>query len=88
MKAILTFHSIDARGSVLSFPPATFARMIAEILDSDVNICSLDQLLSPNIDNALAITFDDGMRSVYKNALPVLKDAKVPSHLYLSLIHI
>ena len=84
MKAILTFHSIDDRGSVLSFPPATFARMIAEILDGDVTICSLDQLLSPNIDNALAITFDDGMRSVYNNALPVLKDANVPSHLYLT----
>tara|TARA_R110002111_G_scaffold77918_1_gene123668 strand:- start:1332 stop:2054 length:723 start_codon:yes stop_codon:yes gene_type:complete len=84
MKAILTFHSIDERGTVLSFPPATFARMIREILEGDVKICSLDQLLSPDTDNALAITFDDGMRSVYKNALPVLKDANVPSHLYLT----
>lgn len=84
MKAILTFHSIDDRGSVLSFPPATFAKMITEILDGDVTICTLDQLLSPDIDNALAITFDDGMRSVYNNALPVLKDANVPSHLYLT----
>jgi peptidoglycan/xylan/chitin deacetylase (PgdA/CDA1 family) len=84
MKAILTFHSIDDRGTVLSFSPATFARMIREILEGDVEICSLDQLLSPDTDNALAITFDDGMRSVYKNALPVLKDANVPSHLYLT----
>jgi len=84
MKAILTFHSIDDRGTVLSFPPATFARMIEEILEGGVKICSLDQLLCPETDNALTITFDDGMRSVYENALPILKDANVPSHLYLT----
>lgn len=84
MKAILTFHSIDDRGTVLSFPPETFARMINEILEGGVNICSLDQLLSPETDNAVAITFDDGMRSVYQNALPVLKDVEAPSHLYLT----
>ena len=53
MKAILTFHSIDERGTVLSFPPATFARMIREILEGDVKICSLDQLLSPDTDLSL-----------------------------------
>jgi len=84
MKAIITFHSIDDRGSVLSFPPATFAKMITEMLNDGITICSLDQLLSPAIDNAIAITFDDGMRSVYQNALPVLKDANVPSLLYLT----
>lgn len=84
MKAILTFHSIDDGGTVLSFPPETFARMIEQILEGGVNICGLDQLLSPDTDNALAITFDDGMRSVYENALPVLKAANVPSHLYLT----
>lgn len=84
MKAILTFHSIDNRGTVLSFPIETFARLIKELLEGGVNICSLDQLLIPKTDNAVAITFDDGMRSVYLNALPVLKDAKAPSHLYLA----
>lgn len=84
MKAIITFHSIDDSGSVLSFPPATFARMITELLDSNVAICTLDNLLRPDVDSAVTITFDDGMHSVYKNALPVLKDMNVPSHLYLT----
>lgn len=84
MKAILTFHSIDDRGTVLSFPAATFRKMVNEILEGGVKICGLDELLKPETDNAVAITFDDGMRSVYENALPVLKDANVPSHLYLT----
>lgn len=84
MKAIITFHSIDTRGTVLSFSPETFARLVTELLDSGITICTLDKLLEPDTDHAVTITFDDGMRSVYENALPVLKDAKVPSHLYLT----
>jgi peptidoglycan/xylan/chitin deacetylase (PgdA/CDA1 family) len=84
MKAIITFHSIDDRGTVLSFPPSKFSEMVTDLLDSEIAICTLDKLLSPDTDNAVAITFDDGMHSVYEHALPVLKDAKVPSHLYLT----
>ena len=84
MKAILTFHSIDDSESVLSFSPATFERMLNDILRADIRICTLDELVRPEVDNALAITFDDGMQSVFENALPLLRDAKVPSHLYLT----
>lgn len=84
MKAILTFHSIDDSGSVLSFSPATFERMLHDILRAGIKVCTLDELICPEINNALAITFDDGMQSVFENALPLLKDAKVPSHLYLT----
>ena len=84
MKAIITFHSIDNRGTVLSFPPETFAGLVSDLICRGVTICTLDQLLNPEVDNAVAITFDDGMRSVYENALPILRDAKVPAHLYLT----
>lgn len=84
MKAIITFHSIDDSGAVLSFPPALFADMINGFLVKGISICSLDDLLLPETDNAVAITFDDGMRSVYESALPVLRAANVPSHLYLT----
>ena len=84
MKAILTFHSIDDSGSVLSFPIAKFEQLVNQLSCSDITICPLDELLEPNIDNALAITFDDGMISVFEHALPILRNANVPSHLYLT----
>lgn len=84
MKAIITFHSIDDRSSVLSFPPETFADLVSGLIHRGVTICTLNQLLSPDVDNAVALTFDDGMRTVYENALPILRDAQVPAHLYLT----
>jgi len=88
MKAIITFHSIDDRGTVLSFPPAMFADMINSLLVKGISICTLDKLMLPETDNAVTLTFDDGMQSVYKNALPVLSGAHVPAHLYLTTGHI
>jgi len=68
----------------LSFSPEMFADMVGCFLNNGISICTLDHLLLSETDNAVTITFDDGMQSVYKNALPVLADAKVPSHLYLT----
>jgi peptidoglycan/xylan/chitin deacetylase (PgdA/CDA1 family) len=84
MKAILTFHSIDDSGSVLSFRPSMFAELVQGILASGIAICGLDELLGAECDNAVTLTFDDGMRSVFENALPVLREAQVPAHLYLT----
>ncbi len=88
MKAILTFHSIDDRETVLSFPPSAFADMINSFQIQGISIVTLDKLIRPETDNAVTLTFDDGMQSVYKNALPVLSDIKVPAHLYLTTGHV
>jgi len=84
MRAILTFHSIDEAGTVLSFPPATFAKLLAALHDSGMPVCDLDTLLAPDTQHGIALTFDDGMRSVFTQALPVLRDFKVPAHLFLT----
>lgn len=84
MRAILTFHSIDNTGTVLSYPPSTFARLLAALRGSDMPLCDLDTLLDPGTTRGLALTFDDGMRSVFTNALPVLRDYAVPAHLFLA----
>ena len=84
MKAILTFHSIDDSGTVISYPPRQFARLL-EILDKkNIPVCDLDTLLRPETPSGMAITFDDGMRSVYENALPVIRDHGIPAHLFLT----
>ncbi len=82
MRAILTFHSIDDSGSVLSYPVKTFARLLASIAESGIPVLDLDQLCDGT--EGVTITFDDGMRSVRENALPVLREFGFPSHLFLT----
>ncbi len=81
MRAILTFHSVDDSGSVISFSPATFAALV-EAVGRRHAIVDLDALLDGA--EGVAITFDDGMRSVLQHALPVLGAHGVPAHLFLT----
>lgn len=84
MRAILTFHSIDDSGSVLSYPPRAFAELIAALHAAELPICDLDTLLAPTTRRGVALTFDDGMRSVFTHALPVLREHASPAHLFLT----
>ena len=84
MRAILTFHSIDDSGSVVSYAPDTFARLLAALAEARMPVCDLDTLLAPATTRGVAITFDDGMKSVHTHALPVLRDHGVASHLFLA----
>ncbi len=84
MKAIITFHSIDDSGSVLSFPPKAFANLLDCLAASNIPVINLTELLDSNTSNGVALTFDDGMKSVYTEALPVLREHNVPAHLYLT----
>ncbi len=84
MYAILTFHSIDDKGSVISYSPQLFGMLLDALARKNIPVLDLDTLLAPGIRKGVAITFDDGMRSVYRNALPVLRDYGVPAHLFLA----
>lgn len=84
VRAILTFHSIDDSGSVLSFPAAKLEALLACLERASMPVMDLDALLAPGTRRGVALTFDDGMRSVHANALPVLRDHAVASHLFLA----
>lgn len=84
MKAIITFHSIDPSQSVLSFHPDNFLRLIQSIVDMSLPICTLKTLLQDNCERGITLTFDDGMLSVFTHALPIIKDFKIPAHLFLT----
>lgn len=84
MKAIITFHSIDDMQSVLSFHPDKFSAMVQSLATKGVPIVTLETLLHENTTHGICITFDDGMESVYTHALPVIKDYKIPAHLFLT----
>lgn len=81
-RAILTFHSIDDSRSVLSFPPHRFAALLRGLSDARVPVLSYPELLSA--ERGVALSFDDGFRSVHRHALPVLREHRVPSHLFLA----
>ena len=84
MRAILTFHSIDDSGSPLSYPPKTFFRLLSAFDRCDIPILDLDTLLRPETAFGVALTFDDGVRTVFAEALPILRSYSVPAHLFLT----
>lgn len=84
MYAILTFHSIDDKGSVISYSPRHFALLLEVLARKNIPVLDLDTLLTPGTLHGVAITFDDGMRSVHRAALPVIRDHGVPAHLFLT----
>ena len=84
MRAILTFHSIDDSGSVVSCSPKNFTLLLAALVESKIPVLDLETLLSPDTRHGVAITFDDGMRSVYRSALPVLREHGVTAHVFVA----
>lgn len=79
MFPVLTFHAVDDRSSIISFPPALFERGMARLKKSGYRTLSFLQVVDhvrrghvfPK--RALALTFDDGYQSVYDEAFPILQ---------------
>ena len=84
MRAILTFHSVDESGSVLSYPPRTFDMLLDALDRSGIPILELDELLRPETPCGVALTFDDGIRTVLTEALPILRSHSAKAHLFLT----
>ena len=84
MRAILTFHSIDSQDSTVSFGADLFAALLTHLHRKGIPVLDLDALLSRPAGPGVAITFDDGMSSVYRNALPILSEHQAPAHMFLT----
>jgi peptidoglycan/xylan/chitin deacetylase (PgdA/CDA1 family) len=68
---ILTYHSLDTSGSVISLAPQTFRDQMACLADAGVPVVPLDRIRETP--GAVALTFDDGFRNFFDLALPVLQ---------------
>ena len=85
MRAILTFHSVDLSSSVLSIAPEQLRSLVGAIRRSGHHILPLRQLLdSPDQPRQIALTFDDGLRSVHEHAWPVLRAEHAPATVFVT----
>ena len=89
MLPVLTFHAVDDVGDVIAFPPRDFEAGLLAIRDAGIRVVTLADLVSrlrrrePLPRRAAAITFDDGYRSVYEVALPVLERLSMPATVFV-----
>lgn len=79
--AILTYHSLDDGGSVISVAPEIFARQMQSLADAGIPVVPLEDLrhgVAPQV----AITFDDGYRNLLDHAVPVLERLGFPATVF------
>ncbi len=89
MKAILTYHSIDASGSPISVRPDVFEAHLRWLASGRVRVVSLDEIvtLPPEAGDAVALTFDDGFLSV-RDSLLSLAGAGLPATVFVVTRHV
>jgi len=87
---VLTFHALDDGTSTISFSPRVFRRGMARLHESGYQTLSLleatDHLRRgvPFPARSFVITFDDGYRTVYEEAFPILQRYGMSAMVFLA----
>jgi len=81
VKAILTYHSIDESGSVISTPSEDFVRHLDQLAGAGVAVVPLARVMEVKAP-AVAITFDDGYVNFAEAAWPRLRDRGWPATVF------
>ncbi len=77
---VLTYHSIDESGSVISTAPEIFRRQMRFLSENKYRAVSLGELVDDLLarktpsSKTVALTFDDGFRNFFDAAFPVLEE--------------
>jgi peptidoglycan/xylan/chitin deacetylase (PgdA/CDA1 family) len=76
--AILTYHSLDESGSVLSVSPRVFAAQMRTLHQLGARVVGLSELRQALAgarppERLVALTFDDGFRNFYECGFPILQ---------------
>lgn len=90
---VLMYHGVSA-AALTSITPALFEWQMSSLHRAGVRVLPLGEVVDrlrrdlPLPSRALAITFDDGLRSVYDQAWPVLRRYGFPATVFLVANHI
>ncbi|MDO8505874.1 MAG: polysaccharide deacetylase family protein [bacterium] len=89
--AIFLYHDVSdtpsefSRMYDLNVPPRVF-RFQMQFIKKYFNIVSPDDILRGHIPpRAALVTFDDGLRGYFQNAVPILSEYKIPSIIFLNM---
>jgi peptidoglycan/xylan/chitin deacetylase (PgdA/CDA1 family) len=89
MRAILSYHSIDASGSPVSLAPESFRCHLDWFASGRVRVLPLAELLAaPEEPDAVALTFDDALVSFDELAWPALRERRLPVALFVPVSHL
>lgn len=82
---VLCYHAVSARWrSPLAVSPDALRRQLERILDRGYEATTFTRAVhDPPARRTVAVTFDDGFRSVYAVALPVLRALGIPATLFV-----
>ncbi|HUU32897.1 MAG TPA: polysaccharide deacetylase family protein, partial [Vicinamibacterales bacterium] len=88
MRAVLTYHSIDASGSPISVAPEAFTRHLAWLTSERVVVEPLAAIAAPAPPDGdprprVALAFDDGFANFASWAWPRLRHAGLPATVFL-----
>jgi peptidoglycan/xylan/chitin deacetylase (PgdA/CDA1 family) len=79
--AILTYHSLDNSGSVISTAPEIFRRQLESLAGSGIPLVPVDRVAS--CPGSIAVTFDDGYSNLAEHAFPILDSLQIPATVFV-----
>jgi peptidoglycan/xylan/chitin deacetylase (PgdA/CDA1 family) len=86
---ILTYHSIDDSGSIVSVEPATFREQMERLCKAGYISITLGEFVRRRLQNegipekTIVITFDDGFENFLTEAFPILTDCSFSATVFL-----
>jgi peptidoglycan/xylan/chitin deacetylase (PgdA/CDA1 family) len=77
---ILTYHSLDTSGSVISISPSVFRKQMEWLAAARVPVVPLERIRETP--GGVALTFDDGFKNFFEHAAPVLHEYRFPATVF------
>jgi peptidoglycan/xylan/chitin deacetylase (PgdA/CDA1 family) len=79
---ILCYHAVDYSGWEFSVTPEVFEKQM-KFLSENLQVVPLNNMLKNYNNNTIAITFDDGYKSVVTNALPIMEKFNISATIFV-----